>query len=197
MSYYDDCTEYDEHDAQVEEFKNSLKNGVFEWIRTSFSNVKVGDKIVIYFFPDSQKYINELFPKFGEVTSIDPEVPQHKHLHDIYTIERINLTTNGSDGSATTTNAAHPWCSYYGNTRGYCYDIYKLTEVIDLTNDDSVDNQEYGNQEYGNQEYGNQEYGDQEYGNQEYGNQQYDNQEYDSYMSDNDYYDETGYDSYS
>jgi len=117
---------------EAERYKNTLKGDNHEWLNISFSELRVGDKIIIYFYPDSLKYINELFPKFGEVISIDPDTQNSDD--EKVTIERVTLHNGVSN-----IKAYHPWCSYLGDSTGYYYDIYRLTEIIDVSDEKESD----------------------------------------------------------
>jgi hypothetical protein len=117
-------TNYDTMFTLAETYRNKLKSETKDWFRINFSDVKVGDFIIINFYPDSQRYIDELYPKFGKVCKIDSEVIPSNNIHSDITIERLTLVYSDNE-----INAAHPWCSFYGNSRGYCYDIYRLDDI--------------------------------------------------------------------
>jgi hypothetical protein len=97
-----------------EDFKEKYLTTDMIWKSVSVNDVNIGDKIIAYFYPSSQKYIVDLYPKFGTVNEI---------LLENNDIERINIIT--PDGGKE--NLAHFYVSYFGDSRGYDYSIYKLT----------------------------------------------------------------------
>jgi hypothetical protein len=127
--FFEDEYEYKEISAKATSYKTILMNQFpgYDWYRINFSDLKVGDKVVIYFYSDSQRDMFTLYPKFGEVTKIEPkEEPMTDDYYSEKCIERITLKN-----SETEYNASHLWCSYLGNTRGYVYDIYRLECIVD------------------------------------------------------------------
>jgi hypothetical protein len=78
-------------------------------IEINIDNIQINDIIYIDFIPDSQKYIYELYPKLGIV---------NKFENDEYFI--LNNITNQIEP------LLHDNVSYYGNTLGYGYLIYKI-----------------------------------------------------------------------
>ena len=41
-----------------------------KWIEINYNDIKLNDIIIIYFTPYSQKYLNELYPKYDHVIDI-------------------------------------------------------------------------------------------------------------------------------
>ena len=120
--YYDDDTEYNEKCIELDKFKTKYSTDNNEWTYVNLNDIKVDDKIFITFCPDSQKYINSLYPLFGIVSNI---LPENSNPDSDFTIERLELTNEEGKKYS----AAHGWCGYYGDSRSYYYSIYKLTEL--------------------------------------------------------------------
>ena len=129
--YIDPETEiYNQHNKLAEEFKqkHQLANIKSEWVIKNVSDIKVDDKIVIYFYPDSQRYINTLYPIYGIVQKIltDKELnineETKRELYSDFDLEKLVIQKEDSDEIV----GAHGWVSYYGNSRGYFYTIYIL-----------------------------------------------------------------------
>ena len=123
---------YNQHNKKAEEFKEKhlSLNPNSEWIIKDISDIKVDDQIVIYFYPDSQRYINDLYPKYGKVKKIltdeelqiDEETKKEVYSDSDFDLERLIIETE----DMYETSGAHGWVSYYGNSRGYFYTIYIL-----------------------------------------------------------------------
>lgn len=97
MFYYD---EYDINyfEEKEEEIKNYIGKNEIEEI--NYSQIKVGDKIIINFYPYSQKYIYILYPKYGKVIeNIDKNNIIIKNDKKIYNIfhEGVSIINNGYD----------------------------------------------------------------------------------------------------
>jgi hypothetical protein len=139
--YVDPETElYNTYHKLANEFKQKqlatlantkLANTKAEWTVKNVSELKINDKIVVYFYPDSQRYINQLYPKYGTVVKIlsDDEMDIDKEiLNELYSdidLERVIISTEDNDEIV----VAHPWTSYYGNSRGYFYTIDVLSII--------------------------------------------------------------------
>lgn len=120
---------YEEQNSDLKNFKKTHETDKKKFIHTNFESLNVGDIIYIEFYPYSQKFIDELCPLFGTIKEIKKTIPSFGDsdmVFDNLTIERLVLTSNGE-----TFNGFHYWTSYYGNTRGYEYSIYKLNDIID------------------------------------------------------------------
>ena len=79
----------------------------------NINDLKINDYIYIDFIPDSQKYIYDLTPKLGIISSIinnNDDIPNITILNynDIYE------------------NILHDYCSYYGTSLGYTYTIFLI-----------------------------------------------------------------------
>ncbi len=116
-------------DESLCDFIQKYKSKNKKFIKTNFSDISVGDIIYIIFFPYSQKYIDDLTPIYGTVKEIKDELSYVSELDDdIYfdkqTIERLILELNGQ-----VVSGSHGWVSYFGNSRGYEYTIYKLKNI--------------------------------------------------------------------
>ena len=126
MLYIDDEYTYSYFDEKVLKYRSSFTNGI--WISVNFDDIKIGDKIIIEFIPDSQRYIYSYYPKYGEVIHIksDNEFNEayfdKSFFHSSLTIERLIL----KDENGQEEIGYHSWDSYYGNTRSYSYLIYKF-----------------------------------------------------------------------
>jgi len=189
-------TEYNEILTKVESYKSSFKTDSLDWFRIAFSDIKVGDKLIIYYYPDSQRYINVIYPKFGDVIKIDSEIQMTNDFFSEKNIERLTLKNQEIEY-----NASQPWCSYYGNSRGYVYDIYRLENIIEHNTIEELKSIQNTNTDYdknGDYEsydpYRNLEYN---YTTQQYELQiNHNNRDYDSEYDDSRDYD-SGYDSIS
>ena len=104
-------------DEQLEQFKKKneqINNYIDNFLLNKekilindISDLKINDIVHINFIPDSQKYINDLFPKFGKIISIDDKIII-ENLDKIY--EEL----------------LHDGVSYIGQSLGYSYYIYKF-----------------------------------------------------------------------
>ena len=120
-------TDYEAKINELNEFKQKNENVNKKFVHTQFEDLCISDIIYIEFYPYSQKHIDNLYPLFGKIKEIKKTIPSFDkdNKNDIYfdnlTIEKLVLTHNDKifDGF-------HYWTSYYGNTRGYEYSVYKL-----------------------------------------------------------------------
>jgi hypothetical protein len=101
-----DIEYYEEQINHIEKFK-----GNNNLIKINEEDIKINDKIIIYFYPCSQKYYHQLYPKYGKVININNK---YSKLFD--NIELLNDFDNY--------NASHGIVSDY--SRGYDYTIYKI-----------------------------------------------------------------------
>lgn len=98
-------------DEQYDETINFIN--LHELIKISYDEIKVGDKIVINYYPELQKYIYKLYTKYGIVTKIDSTTRDYDYLTYIKLANKNNSYT-----------ASHGQVGMY--SRGYDYNIYKL-----------------------------------------------------------------------
>ena len=76
--------------------------------KVNLTDLKVGDMVTIYFYPDSQKYLDVLTPKEGMIVAIGDNNFDYK-IKTEYATEYL----------------LHDCVSYYGDTLGYEYTIYR------------------------------------------------------------------------
>lgn len=81
--------------------------------RINLKDLKVGDNVTITFCPYSQKYLDYLTPKTGVIVEVG------KYYFD-YRIKTDSGTEYESEE-----NLFHEGVSYYGDTLGYDYTIYR------------------------------------------------------------------------
>ena len=103
--------EYNNYCNQAEQFYNLHINCNTHWDEININDLKINDIIIINYTSNSQRYMYDLYPKFGKITKIDQNI-----LENIY---MTNIFENDI-------NASHDWCGYYGNSRSYDYNIIKL-----------------------------------------------------------------------
>lgn len=125
MLFLDEEYTYNYFNGEALKYKTSFIDG--DWLRVEFDDVKIGDKIIIEFMSDSQRYMYSYYPKYGEVIHIKDDNEFNKAYFDkslsfsSLTIERLIL--NNENGQEI---GYHSWDSYFGNTRSYSYLIYKF-----------------------------------------------------------------------
>lgn len=85
----------------------------------AFSDIKLGDNVIINYMPFSQKYIEYYDEQkvYGKVFFIDNDANDVLMYHD---------TKDGETITRHITSAERLFCSYYGDTRGYDYCVYLL-----------------------------------------------------------------------
>jgi hypothetical protein len=105
----DDINYYNKQSDEVEKFIINKKI-----ININESEIKIGDKIVIYFTPYSQKYIYTVYPKYGEVIEDSNDPYQEFSLMNIIIKNDKQIY-----------NAYHEELGLYGR----CYD-YKIIKLI-------------------------------------------------------------------
>jgi len=107
------------HTNELNEHFNKINEQINNYINTillnkqkiaidNISNLELNDIIHINFIPDSQKYIYDLYPKFGKIISIE---------NDEIIIENLDKAHE---------NLLHEGVSYMGQSLGYSYYIYKF-----------------------------------------------------------------------
>ena len=103
------------YDNDKIEFYNNINSEIHKYLQNkkkieiNIDNIQINDVIYIEFIPDSQKYIYELYPKLGIVNNFE---------NNEYFI--LNNITNQTE------SLLHDNVSYYVNTLGYGYIIYKI-----------------------------------------------------------------------
>jgi hypothetical protein len=114
---------YDQYDN--ENFEQTEEEEVKQFIGTSktiniyedeLDDIKIGDKIAVYFYPHSQKYLFLLYPKYGEVINIK------KSDNDQISLDDIILKNNYNEY-----NANHDGVGIYSYSRGFDVIIKKIT----------------------------------------------------------------------
>lgn len=80
-------------------------------IYIDINDININDKIYIEFLPNSQKYIYQLYPKYGIIVNIN---------NNNQLIKIFNFNTNKIE------NLFHDYVSYYGDIPGYDYTLYKI-----------------------------------------------------------------------
>jgi len=131
--------EYQKYNKMVNKFKkNNIKSDKFlkKWIKVDYSDIKINDIIIIYFYTYSQKYLYSLYPKAGKVIKIDNNndvdmddmTIDEKNIFSDYTIENITIKQFNSN-KYSTDKLSHGWLGYFGNSRSYDYEIYKLRKI--------------------------------------------------------------------
>jgi hypothetical protein len=68
--FYDiyDIENYEKIQGEIKTFIGVSKT--IDLDESELDQLKIGDKIIVYFYPYSQKYIYSLFPKYGTITNI-------------------------------------------------------------------------------------------------------------------------------
>lgn len=108
----DEITKFNEKSIIVDNFIKENNNILTEWKQINECDIKLNDKIYVYYCPDSLKYIDRLYPKCGEIIQIIKDVDEY----DI-----ILKNSNNEIESL-----FHENLSYYGDYRSYSCTIYKL-----------------------------------------------------------------------
>jgi hypothetical protein len=82
-------------------------------VNININELKVNDHVYIEFYPDSQKYIYELVPKLGIISSINNNEESYP-----------NITILNYEGIYE--DLLHGSYSFYGHTLGYDYSLFLL-----------------------------------------------------------------------
>ncbi len=99
---------FDEQILKVNKFiKNTPTQQIYE------NEIKVGDKIIIYFYPNSQKYMYILYPKYGKV------IEDRNNSDEEYSLLNVIIKNDNE-----IYNAFHCGVSLYST--GFDYEIIKL-----------------------------------------------------------------------
>lgn len=87
-----------------QELVNNYKNG-YELEDIGIDEIKLGDKVIINFYPCSQKYIYTLYPKYGTVIQIN----DNREDYDGIIIQNENTTYNLLFGNLSPYSAAYDY----------------------------------------------------------------------------------------
>ena len=100
----------DKYDYEFNKINTYINNNFLDKKKTEINiiDIKIDDIIYIEFMSDSQKYIYDLYPKFGKIINI---------INDDIIIKNLN---NDEE------RLLHDNLSYYGNSLGYSFNIYKF-----------------------------------------------------------------------
>lgn len=82
-----------------------------------FNILKIDDVVNIYYLPYSQKYLDHYKSVVGRIIYLDSSSQNGILYYDIQTNEGIVRHINSFE---------REYCSYYGDTRGYCIFIERL-----------------------------------------------------------------------
>lgn len=135
MLYLDDEYTYNYFNEKALKYRESFTSceGLGKWVSVDFNDLKIGDKIIIEFVSDSQRYMFSYYPKYGEIIHIkgDDEFDEVYFDKSLFfsslTIERLILKDENDQEEI----GSHSWDSYFGNTRSYSYLIYKFVKKTD------------------------------------------------------------------
>jgi hypothetical protein len=109
MYYLDEQLEqFNKKNDQINSYINTFLLNKEKNLINDISDLKINDIVHINFIPDSQKYINDLFPKFGKIMFIENNQIIIENLDKVY--EEL----------------LHDGVSYIGQSLGYSYYIYKF-----------------------------------------------------------------------
>jgi len=104
----DQIEQFNKKNEQINNYINTILLNKQKFPIDNISDLRINDIIHINFIPDSQKYIYDLFPKFGKIFSIENENIIIENLDKIQE------------------NLLHDGVSYMGQSLGYSYYIYKF-----------------------------------------------------------------------
>ncbi|ARF08787.1 hypothetical protein Catovirus_1_837 [Catovirus CTV1] len=112
-NYVDIFTEYFKKNYQMTQ--QFSENGKI--VRIEIEKLNIGDNVIIKYLPYSQKYINYYDTKDvkGKVFFLD----------DINGLLYYDIKKN-NEITRVINSIEKEYCSYYGDTSGYCMDIYKI-----------------------------------------------------------------------
>ena len=117
---YSDDNEIQTKYVQVVSYKDKLTTSKKNWRKIKFSDIRIGDEIIIYFWSDSQEYICTLYPKFGQVVRIELDIKSPNNFYSEQTLKCITLKYDEIEY-----NASHANCSL-----DYGFEIYRLDDII-------------------------------------------------------------------
>jgi len=106
----EDMTMYYKYKNNIVEFKSLFKKKI--WAEIALKDISINDKLIIIYYPLSQKNMYDAYPKYGTVCKIKDEV---NDLEDIILVNWENKY-NASHGN---------FCIY---SKGYDYKILRLVE---------------------------------------------------------------------
>ena len=109
--FYDEY-EINYYEKEIDDVNEFIGNK--ETKNISGLDIQIGDKIIVYFYPASQKHIYTLYPKYGEV------IENKNTQDDDYTLFNVTLKNNNH-----TYHAFHEGLGIYSR----CFD-YKIVKVI-------------------------------------------------------------------
>lgn len=109
--FYDE-DEFNYYEEQTEEVKKFINNK--EILDINYNDIRIGDKIVVYFYPASQKYMYTLYPKYGEV------IKDKNKENEEHTLFQVILKNDNE-----IYNAFHDGLGIYSR----CFD-YKVVKLI-------------------------------------------------------------------
>lgn len=122
---YLDSIEYDKHVDELNKFIFQHSDSTHQFKETTVSDLKIGDKIFIEFYPFSQKYVFMLYPKYGTIIEIIPFDDLNSDSNsDICPIENIIISNDKISYSI-----SHGFYGYFNNTRSYDFIIKKLNLI--------------------------------------------------------------------
>jgi len=110
FNYYDN-DEFNYYTEQEEEVNKFIGSNCIEDINEK--ELKLGDKIVIYFYSYSQKYIYLLYPKYGEI------IKNTNLENENFSLMNIQLKNNNTEYNAFHDNV----CLY---SKGFDYQVIKI-----------------------------------------------------------------------
>lgn len=109
MYYMNELNEdFHKKNEQINNYINTILFNEPKIAIDDISDLELNDIIHINFIPDSQKYIYDLYPKFGKIISIE---------NDKIIIENLDKVHE---------DLLHEGVSYMGQSLGYSYYIYKF-----------------------------------------------------------------------
>ncbi len=117
MSFYQE-DEIKNYEESTDYITNLIANSKIKPIE--ISDLQVNDTVYINFYPNSQKYIYSLYPKYGKVLSIKLD----KHFDNLEKKYYQNYIIKIQNHNGLIENLLHDGVSYYGTSLGYDYSLY-------------------------------------------------------------------------
>jgi hypothetical protein len=114
MYEQEDINVFNEETIKMNNFKNKFNDKNWVNINDNIDKLKINDIIIIEYYPNSQKYIYDLYPKFGVITKI---LDKQTYNNDLLR----NIILNNS---IIEYDASHGQYNMY--SRGYDYSITKI-----------------------------------------------------------------------